>query len=61
LKAGLISTGLKEDWLKLVGKLQLNQSQLVIYGLVWLPENWAAVAVAPDEGPKTGLDWTFKH
>ena len=20
-----------------------------------------AVAVAPDQGPKTGLNWTFKH
>ena len=58
-RSELVSTGLEEDWSKPVGKLQPNRSEPVVYGSVWLPKNWAVVA--PDEGPKTGSNQTFKH
>ena len=49
------------DWSELLGVQQLDWHESVVPGLVQLPQIKHAVVVAGDQGPKTGLNQTFKH
>ena len=62
----LVETGLVYNWFKSVGLQQpdqLNRLYVVQSGFSRLrvQSEPVAVAVAPDQGPKTGLNRTFKH
>ena len=62
----LVEIGLIYNWFNRLGyNSQTNLNQLYVvqssFSTLRVQSKPVAVAVAPDQGPKTRLNWTFKH